>query len=137
MGQGTISVFPCCCTAGTLSTASYAGLILPSHLCNYREKIVHAPATASDKQKLFMHQIQPAIGNSNQTNNLHAAGVRVVAAAPHSAWLLPQGGSRRRLKRHARKVRVGVVKAKKNMKAKMPLELLDGRTMIQERLNAE
>lgn len=45
------------------------------------------------------------------------------------------GGSRRRLKRHARKVKVGVVKVKRNTKARTPLELTDGRTDVQERLN--
>lgn len=45
------------------------------------------------------------------------------------------GGSRRRLKRTRRKVRVGVVKRKANVKAQVPLELADGRQDVQERLN--
>lgn len=48
-----------------------------------------------------------------------------------------QGGSRRRLKKHARKVRVGVVKVKKNTKAQVPLELLDGRTSVHHKLKTK
>jgi hypothetical protein len=32
---------------------------------------------------------------------------------------------------------VGVVKVKKNTKAQVPLELLDGRTSVQDKLNTE
>jgi hypothetical protein len=46
-----------------------------------------------------------------------------------------QGGSRRRLKRHARKVRVGVVKVKKDTKARVPLELTAGCTSVQDTLH--
>jgi hypothetical protein len=54
-----------------------------------------------------------------------------------AAVLHMQGGSRRRLKRHARKVRVGVVKVKKNTKAQVPLELLDGRTSVHDKLKTK
>eukprot|EP00882_Tetradesmus_deserticola_P010806 GHRQ01011416.1.p2 GENE.GHRQ01011416.1~~GHRQ01011416.1.p2 ORF type:complete len:196 (+),score=75.08 GHRQ01011416.1:250-837(+) len=45
------------------------------------------------------------------------------------------GGSRRRLKRNAPKVKVGVVKRKKNSKAQVPVELLEQRPDLQKRLN--
>jgi len=45
------------------------------------------------------------------------------------------GGSRRRLKRNAPKVKVGVVKTKKNVKAKAPLEVLDERQDVHKKLN--
>jgi hypothetical protein len=45
------------------------------------------------------------------------------------------GGSRRRLKRNAPKVKVGVVKTKKNVKAKVPLEVLDERQDVHKKLN--
>ena len=46
------------------------------------------------------------------------------------------GGSRRKLKRGKSKVRVGVVKRKKNTKAQVPLEVLDQRAHVQEKLGA-
>eukprot|EP00775_Hariotina_reticulata_P013310 gene13310-13439_t len=45
------------------------------------------------------------------------------------------GGSRRRLKRNAPKVQVGVVKTKKNVKAKLPMEVLDERQDLHKKLN--
>jgi hypothetical protein len=45
------------------------------------------------------------------------------------------GGSRRRLKRNAPKVKVGVVKRKKNSKAQVPVELLEQRPDLEKRLN--
>jgi nucleolar protein 16 len=45
------------------------------------------------------------------------------------------GGSRRRLKRNAPKVKVGVVKRKKNSKAQVPVELLEQRQDLEKRLN--
>lgn len=45
------------------------------------------------------------------------------------------GGSRRRLKRNAPKVKVGIVKTKKNVKAKLPLEVLDERQDLHKKLN--
>lgn len=45
------------------------------------------------------------------------------------------GGSRRRLKKGKPKVRVGVVKRKKNVKAEVPLEVLNGRPDLAKRLN--
>jgi hypothetical protein len=52
-----------------------------------------------------------------------------------SPFRVLQGGSRRRLKRHARKVRVGVVKVKKDTKARVPLELTAGCTSVQDTLH--
>eukprot|EP00879_Flechtneria_rotunda_P004411 GHRR01004662.1.p1 GENE.GHRR01004662.1~~GHRR01004662.1.p1 ORF type:complete len:196 (+),score=43.46 GHRR01004662.1:345-932(+) len=47
------------------------------------------------------------------------------------------GGSRRRLKRTAPKVRVAVVNKKKSTKAAVPLELLDQQQDLQNKLNAK
>jgi hypothetical protein len=45
------------------------------------------------------------------------------------------GGSRRRLKRNAPKVKVGVIKRKKISKAQVPVELLEQRPDLEKRLN--
>lgn len=47
------------------------------------------------------------------------------------------GGSRRRLKRNAPKVKVGVIKRKKTERTRVPLEVTEQRTDIQKKLHTE